>query len=49
MPGYTGYIPGVYAENLYGKGYSKCAAKSLNRKIQRGADVSPVERFKTQN
>ena len=48
IPGYTGFIPGVQAENLFSKSYSRCAAKSLNGTIMRGADLSPDRKYVSQ-
>lgn len=49
IPGYTGFISGIHAENVFAKSYSRCAAKSLNSNLARGYDLSPDKRFKTQN
>ena len=38
IPGYTGYVSGVVAENIYAKSYSKSTAKSLAGKIRRGLE-----------
>lgn len=47
IPGYTGFIPGVQAENVFSKSYAKNTAKSFNNKITRGIDLSPDKRFQT--
>lgn len=47
IPGYTGFIPGVQAENVFSKSYSKNTNKSFNGKITRGHDLSPEKRFQT--
>jgi len=49
IPGYTGFIPGIQAENVYSKSYTRCAAKSLNGRIDRQNELSPERRFKTQH
>ena len=38
IPGYTGFISGVHAENVYAKSYTRCAAKSLAGQIKTGFD-----------
>lgn len=47
IPGYTGFIPGVQAENVFSKSYAKNTNKSFNEKITRGHDLSPQKRFQT--
>ena len=49
VPGYTGFIPGVKAENLFGKSYADNTAKSFKSKITRGADFSSEKRFMSMN
>ena len=41
MPGYTGYIPSVHAENVFSKSYARCVVKSLNGKIYKVHDLTP--------
>ena len=48
VPGYTGFISGVHAENVYSKSYSRCVAKSLAGKIKKGFDQLPKDKYKTQ-
>ena len=45
IPGYTGFRPGVQAENMFGKSFSKCSAASLNEKFARGYDLTPEKRY----
>ena len=45
IPGYTGYIAGVQAENTFSKSFTRCTAKSLNMKIKQGYDLTPDKRF----
>jgi len=47
LPGYTGFIPGVKSENVFSTTYAHNTAKSFSKKIPRGAEGSPDERFKT--
>ncbi|CDW82030.1 UNKNOWN [Stylonychia lemnae] len=49
IPGYQGFLPGINAENLYGKSYTKCSASSMNNKIERGFNITPEKRYMTQN
>jgi len=52
MPGYTGFIPGVKAENVFSTTYSENTAKSFEKHISKGVatnfDVTkPTDRFRT--
>ena len=47
LPGYTGFIPGVKAENVFSTTYSTNTANSFANNIARGVESSPDERFKT--
>lgn len=47
LPGYTGFIPGIQAENVFSTTYAYNTASSFANKINRGAAASPDERFKT--
>ena len=47
LPGYTGFIPGVKAENVFATTYAKNTSASFAQEIPRGAEGSPAERFKT--
>jgi hypothetical protein len=47
LPGYTGFIPGIKAENVFSTTYATNTASSFANKIPRGAEGSPDERFKT--
>lgn len=47
LPGYTGFIPGVKAENAFAVTYANNTANSFTNSIPRGAVCSPDERFKT--
>jgi len=49
VPGYTGFLPGIHSENVYGKSYTKCSAASLNNKIAKGFDFSPEKRYQSVN
>lgn len=41
VPGYTGHIPGIVAENLFSKSYGKTSTKALKGTHVKGADVPP--------
>jgi hypothetical protein len=47
LPGYTGFIPGVKSENVFSTTYAHNTSVSFAKKIPRGAEGSPDERFKT--
>lgn len=47
LPGYTGFIPGIKAENVFSTTYAANTARSFAQKIPRGDEGSPEERFKT--
>lgn len=49
IPGYTGFIPGVNAENVFSQTYTKNTAKSMTSRITRGADQVPKNKFRTMN
>jgi hypothetical protein len=36
--GYSGYVPGVKSENVFGESFGKTSGASGNEKIQRGFD-----------
>ena len=45
IPGYGGYIPGVKAENVFGKTYAKVTQMSGANKIHRGMDEPPAIKY----
>lgn len=48
LPGYTGYIPSVKAENVFSTTYASNTAKSFEGKIVKGmSGGSADERYKT--
>jgi hypothetical protein len=49
VPGYTGFIRGKEAENVFAKSFAKATSKSLAGRIPTGADLSPNQRFTSQN
>ncbi len=46
LPGYTGFVPGIKAENLFSATYASNTARSFANGIPRG-DSNPAEQFKT--
>ena len=40
IPGYTGFIPGIHAENVFSISYAKATGKSYAEKIVKGAEKS---------
>jgi len=49
IPGYSGHVPGVYAENLYAKTYGKTTLKAVGGEFPKGAEQAPDEQYKTTN
>jgi len=49
IPGYSGHVPGVYAENLYAKTYGKTTLKAVSGEFPKGAEQEPDEQYKTTN
>ena len=47
IPNYQGFIPGVKAENLFGKTYGKITEISALGTHNKGRDVPPEEKYKT--
>ena len=49
VPGYSGHVPGVYAENLYAKTYGKTTLKAVSGEFPKGCIPDNVEQYKTTN
>ena len=47
IPGYSGHVPGVYAENLYASTYGKTTLKAVEGEFPKGCEQSPDEQYKT--
>ena len=47
MPGYTGFIPGVKAENVFSTTYANNTNNSFREKIPRGHDPQGAQRYGT--
>jgi len=47
VPGYTGFIPGVKAENVFSRTYANTSSSSFKNDIVRGHDPLPKDRFAT--
>lgn len=45
MPGYTGFVPGIQAENVFSISYAKATGKSYANRIVRGTDHPPDKRY----
>lgn len=43
VPGYQGFQPGVYAENVHGKTFAKCSMSSIQKKILMGKSSTQSE------
>jgi hypothetical protein len=49
IPGYSGHVPGVYAENLYAKTYGKTTLTAVEGEFPKGCEQTPGEQYKTSN
>jgi len=49
VPGYSGHVAGVYAENLFAKTYGKTTLKAVSGEFAKGCAQEPVEQYKTSN
>jgi hypothetical protein len=47
IPGYSGHVPGVYAENLYSRTYGKTTMEAVEGDFAKGCEQSPAEQYKT--
>lgn len=47
IPNYKGFIPGVKAENMFGKTYGKISEDSALGQFHRGIDIPPADKYKT--
>ena len=47
IPGYSGHVPGVYAENLYAQTYGKTTLRAIEGNFPKGCDQTPDEQYKT--
>ena len=47
IPGYSGHVPGVYAENLYSQTYGKTTLKAVEGDFPKGCEQSAEEQYKT--
>jgi len=49
IPGYSGHVPGVYAENLYAKTYGKTTLEAVCGDFHKGCVQPSSEQYKTSN
>jgi hypothetical protein len=47
MPGYSGHVPGVYAENLYAKTFGKVTLQAIRGEFPKGVEQDPKEQVRT--
>ena len=45
--GYSGYVPGIKSENVFGESYGKTSTQANNGQIQRGFDLEASEKYKS--
>ena len=46
VPGYSGHVPGVYAENLYAKTYGKTTLQAVDGDFPKGCEQDPNEQVR---
>jgi len=49
IPGYSGNVAGVYAENLYAKTYGKTTLQAVKGEFPKGCEYDTTEQYKTSN
>lgn len=49
IPGYVGFVPGIKAENMFGKTYGKTTFKSSTGEFNRGLDLPQEKKFVSMN
>jgi hypothetical protein len=47
VPGYQGYVSGIYSENLFGKSYAKTTQKAIKQNYPKGFDINPEAKYKS--
>ena len=47
IPGYSGHVPGVCADNLYAKTYGKTTLQAVRGDYHKGCVQQPTEQYKT--
>ena len=47
IPGYSGNVAGVYAENLYAKTYGKCTLQAVNGDFPKGCEYDTSEQARS--
>ena len=48
MPGYAGFMPGIHAENLYGKSFAKTSSNAIHKDHEKGSKQTVGEIYDTQ-
>ena len=49
VPGYSGYVPQIKSENLFGKSFANTTGAAINKEYSKGIDPPGKERFATSN
>lgn len=49
IPGYSGYVPQIKSENLFGKSFAKATGAAINAEYNKGQSPPLDERFTTLN
>jgi len=47
VPGYSGYVPNVKSENLFGKSFARMTGNAINKEYNPGVALPEKERFRT--
>lgn len=45
IPGYQGHIHGLFAENVYGKSFSRVTSECMNSRHEKGIDHTNVSQY----
>jgi len=49
VPGYTGHVKHLIAENIHGDSFASCSSKAIYKKFAAGENMRPKERFLSTN
>ena len=47
IPGYSGYVPNIKSENIFGKSYARMTGNAINGEFNKGVALPENERFRT--
>ena len=49
IPGYSGYVPSIKAENHFGESYGKATGASVGGAIKQGFEMSAADKYVSMN